>query len=78
VARVTGTSIALVGQALAFGVAHAAGTDVGGSPVVLGLALGLGGLLAGVITLRTRSLLIPIAWHVALDLPLYADFACRA
>jgi membrane protease YdiL (CAAX protease family) len=77
-ARVTGTSIALVGQALAFGVAHAAGTDVGGSPVVLGLALGLGGLLAGVITLRTRSLLIPIAWHVALDLPLYADFACRA
>jgi membrane protease YdiL (CAAX protease family) len=74
---VTGTSIVLVWQAVAFGVAHAAGTDVGGSPLVLGLVLALGGLLAGVITLRTRSLLIPIAWHVALDLPLYAYFACR-
>jgi membrane protease YdiL (CAAX protease family) len=42
------------------------------------LALGTGGLLAGVIAIRTRSLLLPIAWHVALDLPLYVYLACRA
>jgi membrane protease YdiL (CAAX protease family) len=40
--------------------------------------LGVGGFIAGLITQRTRSLLIPIAWHVALDLPLYAYLACRA
>jgi membrane protease YdiL (CAAX protease family) len=77
-AKVTGTWLALVGQAVAFGVAHAAGGDVGGSPVALGVVLGVGGFIAGWLTLRTRSLLIPIAWHVALDLPLYAYFACRA
>jgi membrane protease YdiL (CAAX protease family) len=76
-ARVTGTRVALIGQAVVFGIAHG-GADVGGSPVVLMLALGIGGLLAGVIALRTRSLWIPVAWHVALDLPLYVYLACRA
>jgi len=74
--RVTGTRLAVIGQAVVFGVAHG-GADVGGSPVVLMLALGAGGFLAGVITIRTRSLLVPIAWHVALDLPLYVYLACR-
>ena len=77
-AKVTGTWLALIGQAVAFGVAHAAGGDVGGSPLALGVVLGIGGFVAGWLTLRTRSLLIPIAWHIALDLPLYAYFACRA
>jgi membrane protease YdiL (CAAX protease family) len=58
-------------------VAHG-GADVGGSPILLMVALGVGGFLAGGIALRTRSLLIPIAWHVALDLPLYVYLACRA
>ena len=75
--RVTGTWVALVGQAVVFGLAHG-GADVGGSPLVLMLALGAGGFIAGLIALRTRSLLVPIAWHVALDLPLYAYLACRA
>jgi membrane protease YdiL (CAAX protease family) len=75
--RVTGTWLAVIGQAIVFGVAHG-GADVGGSPIVLMLALGAGGFLAGVITLRTRSILVPIAWHVALDLPLYVYLACRA
>ncbi len=75
--RVTGTWIAAIGQAIVFGIAHG-GVDVGGSPILLMLALGIGGFLAGVITLRTRSLLIPIAWHVALDLPLYVYLACRS
>jgi uncharacterized protein len=75
--RVTGTWAALVAQAIVFGLAHG-GADVGGSPVVLMAVLGLGGFVAGLIALRTRSLLLPIAWHVALDLPLYAYLACRA
>ena len=75
--RVTGTWLAALGQAVVFGLAHG-GADVAGSPVVLMLALALGGFLAGVIALRTRSLLVPIAWHVALDLPLYVYLACRA
>ena len=75
--RVTGSWLALVGQAVVFGIAHG-GADVGGAPIVLMLALGAGGFLAGVIAMRTRSLLVPIAWHVALDLPLYAYLACRA
>jgi membrane protease YdiL (CAAX protease family) len=74
--RVTGTWLAVVGQAVVFGLAHG-GADVGGAPIVLMLALGVGGLLAGVIASRTRSLLLPIAWHVALDLPLYVYLACR-
>lgn len=75
--RLTGPRFAVVGQAVVFGLAHG-GADVGGSPIVLMLALGLGGFFAGVISLRTRSLLLPIAWHVALDLPLYVYLACRA
>jgi len=75
--RVTGTWLAVIGQAVVFGLAHG-GADVGGSPIILMLALGTGGFLAGVIALQTRSLLVPIAWHVALDLPLYVYLACRA
>jgi membrane protease YdiL (CAAX protease family) len=40
------------------------------------LAMGLGGLLAGLVTIRTRSLLIPIAIHIGLDIPIYFAFAC--
>jgi membrane protease YdiL (CAAX protease family) len=76
-ARVTGSWTALVAQAVVFGLAHG-GPDVGGSPIVLMGVLGVGGFVAGWIALRTRSLLLPIAWHVALDLPLYAYLACRA
>mgnify|MGYP003297602116 CR=1 FL=1 len=36
------------------------------------------GLILGAMALRTRSLLLPIAIHVALDLPIYYYFACRA
>jgi membrane protease YdiL (CAAX protease family) len=76
-ARVLGVGPALVGQAIVFGLAHS-GTDVGGSPLLLMLALGLGGLIAGAITIRTRSLLIPIAIHVGFDIPLYYGLACAS
>ncbi len=75
--RVVGIWPALVIQAVVFGLAHG-GSDVGGSPIVLMTILGAGGFVAGLIAIRTKSLLVPIAWHVALDLPLYAYLACRA
>lgn len=74
-ARVMGVWPALVGQAVVFGLAHS-GSDVIGNGVPLSLALGVGGLLAGLIAIRTRSLLFPIAIHVGLDIPIYYAFAC--
>jgi membrane protease YdiL (CAAX protease family) len=74
-ARVMGTGPALLGQAIVFGLAHS-GSDVIGGAIPLMIALGVGGLVAGVIALRTRSLLIPIAVHIGLDLPIYFAFAC--
>ena len=74
-ARVMGLGPAVVGQALVFGLAHS-GSDVIGFGLPLMLALGVGGLLAGVIAVRTRSLLIPIAVHIGLDIPIYFAFAC--
>ena len=73
--RVMGLGPAVVGQAIVFGVAHS-GADVIGLQVPLMLALGVGGLLAGVIAVRTRSLLIPMAVHIGLDIPIYFAFAC--
>jgi membrane protease YdiL (CAAX protease family) len=75
-ARVIGLGPALGLQAVVFGLAHG-GPDVVGSPLPVMIALAAGGLLAGIITVRTRSLLLPIAIHVALDLPLYVYLACR-
>ena len=51
-ARVIGVPAAVVGQAVVFGLAHS-GADVTGSPLLLMAALGLGGLIAGVIAVRT-------------------------
>ena len=48
--RVTGTWVALVAQAVVFGLAHG-GADVGGSPIVLMTVLGIGGFIAGWIAL---------------------------
>jgi membrane protease YdiL (CAAX protease family) len=72
---VMGLGPAVVGQAIVFGVAHS-GSDVIGLQLPLMLALGVGGLLAGVIAVRTRSLLIPMAVHIGLDIPIYFAFAC--
>jgi len=74
-ARVIGLPAAVIGQAVVFGLAHS-GSDVTGSPLLLMAALGLGGLIAGVIAVRTRSLLLPVAVHIGLDIPIYYAFAC--
>jgi membrane protease YdiL (CAAX protease family) len=70
-----GIGPAVVGQAVVFGLAHS-GSDVIGLALPLMLAMGVGGLLAGVIAVRTRSLLLPIAVHIGLDIPIYYSFAC--
>ena len=74
-ARVIGVWPAVVGQAIVFGLAHS-GPDVAGNSIVLMVALGLGGFVAGAITVRTRSLLFPLAIHIGLDIPIYYAFAC--
>ena len=74
-AKVMGVGPAVVGQAVVFGLAHS-GSDVIGYGVPLSLALGVGGLLAGVVAIRTGSLLLPMAIHIGLDIPIYYAFAC--
>jgi membrane protease YdiL (CAAX protease family) len=74
--RVIGLRSALVVQAVVFGVSHA-GAHFMGSPIPVVLAVGFGGYVAGLLTLKTRSLMMPIAVHTAIDLPVYAFFACR-
>ena len=48
-----------------------------GSPLPVVLSVGFGGYIAGLLVLKTRSLMLPIAVHTAIDLPVYAFFACR-
>ena len=76
-ARVMGVGPAVVGQAVVFGLAHS-GADVAGNSIPLMLALGAGGLIAGAIAVRTRSLLLPMAIHIGLDIPIYYAFACAS
>jgi membrane protease YdiL (CAAX protease family) len=76
-ARVMGAWPAIVGQAIVFGLAHS-GPDVLASPILLSVGLGIGGLIAGIITVRTRSLLLPLAIHVGFDIPLYYGLACTS
>ena len=74
--RIIGLRAALVLQAVVFGLAHA-GAHFLGSPIPVVLSVGIAGYVAGLLVLKTRSLMMPIAVHVAVDLPVYAFFACR-
>ena len=67
---------AIVAQALMFGCAHQ-GSDVlaGGSLLWVGIVAG--GLVAGVVADRTRSLLLPFAAHAAVDVPMALALTCR-
>ena len=75
--RVVGVWPAVVGQGIVFGLAHSGG-DVLGNGLPLMVVLGAGGVLAGAITVRTRSLLFPLAIHIGLDIPLYYGLACSS
>jgi len=76
-ARVMGVGPAVLGQAVVFGLAHS-GSDVIGNGVPLMVALAIGGLIAGIVAVRTRSLLLPMAIHIGLDIPIYYAFACAS
>jgi membrane protease YdiL (CAAX protease family) len=73
---VTGVASALALQALVFGLAHGAGTDFTGSPLPVMAATAASALIFGALALRTRSLLLPIAIHVALDIPVFYGKVC--
>ncbi len=67
---------ALVAQAICFGAAHV-GPDFTGNPLPVMAAVAAGGLIAGLIVQRTRTLTFPIFVHAAFDVPLYYVAACR-
>jgi membrane protease YdiL (CAAX protease family) len=71
-----GLAGAVVGQAVVFGFAHL-GADVTGPAPVLWLGMAASGVVAGLVAVRSRSLLLPFAVHAALDVPLFYAFACR-
>lgn len=74
--RSRGPVLALVVQAVAFGLAHGVGGAFTGSPLPVMAATAATGLALGVLSLRTGSLLLPIAIHAALDIPIYYANAC--
>ena len=67
---------AIVAQALIFGSAHQGADVLAGAPLLL-VGTVAGGLIAGVVADRTRSLLLPFAAHAALDVPLALALTCR-
>ena len=76
VMRSRGALLAMAVQAAAFGLAHGVGSDFAGSPLPVMAATAAAGLALGAISLRTGSLLLPIALHAALDIPIYYANAC--
>ncbi len=72
-ARTTGEWPAVVVQGVAYGLWVAA---VGWGPLVGILAVGAG-LVAGVITMRTNSILTVLAWHAGIAVPLFAVMVCQ-
>jgi membrane protease YdiL (CAAX protease family) len=76
VARTAPIAPAIAAQAMVFGLAHGASQDFVGSPLPVVALMIAGGAVAGWIVVRTGSLAIPIAFHVAVDIPLYYGNAC--
>jgi membrane protease YdiL (CAAX protease family) len=75
-------SLGIVGanlaQAVVFGLAHTGEDFVGVEAAVPTMAsMVLVGFMGGVIARRTGSLTIPIAIHLAADIPIYYYWACR-
>lgn len=67
---------AIAGQAAVFGLAHL-GTDITGAAPLLWAAMAASGAVAGIVAVRSRSLLLPFTVHAALDVPLFYAYACR-
>jgi membrane protease YdiL (CAAX protease family) len=71
-----GLAGAVLGQAVVFGFAHL-GADVTGAAPLLWLGMVASGVVAGLVAVRTHSLLLPFSAHLALDVPLFYAYACR-
>jgi len=71
-----GLTSALALQAAVFGLAHGVGTDFVGSPLPVMAATAAAGLVLGALAVGTNSLLLPIALHIALDIPVYYGKVC--
>jgi len=71
-----GMAGAVLGQAVIFGFAHL-GADVTGAAPLLWLGMVASGVVAGLVAVRTHSLLLPFTAHLALDVPLFYAYACR-
>lgn len=71
-----GLTGAIAAQGIVFGFAHL-GSDVTGWAPLLWLGMAAAGVVAGIVAVRTRSLLLPIAAHAAFDVPMYYALACR-
>jgi membrane protease YdiL (CAAX protease family) len=74
--EVDGVGIAILAQAIVFGLAHGTSHDFIVSPLPVIALMTLSGAIAGMLTVRTGSLALPIALHVAFDIPLYYGNAC--
>ena len=65
-------------QAIVFGLSHTGADFVGLQGLLPTLvAMVVVGYVAGVVARRTRSLLLPIAIHLAFDIPIYLYWACQ-
>jgi membrane protease YdiL (CAAX protease family) len=74
--RATTPAIAIVLQAVVFGIAHV-GPEVTAFVPVHATLMAVVGLLAGLVVRRTGSLAIPIGVHIGADIALYYGLACR-
>ena len=67
-----------VAQAVVFGLSHTGDDFVGlEAAIPTMLAMIVVGVVGGVVARRTRSLTLPLAVHLAADVPIYFYWACR-
>lgn len=73
-AKTLGPWIAVLLQSVVYGLAWGV---LLGSPL-LGVLAGAAGMVLGATVVRTRSLLVALAWHAAFNVPFFVFLACRA
>ena len=73
-AKTLGPWIAVLTQSVLYGIAWAV---LLGSPLG-GLLAGTVGMVLGATVVRTRTIVVALAWHLAFSVPFYVFVACRA
>jgi membrane protease YdiL (CAAX protease family) len=73
-----GVAAANLAQSIVFGLSHTGADFVGLQGLIPTLvAMTVVGYVAGVVARRTGSLMLPLAIHLALDIPIYFYWACQ-